>query len=153
MYTVQVSLTVTNTSQRLLNLDQGFLRLELGAATLEAAQIQQAEVQSQMHEQTLVDLDAVRGVLNASFSSVTELKAIVDSTTAIIGNLGSIMSMTGWLAPLSFGLTLIGCAYMISKRIAAFLCCSVGKQSIPSRLSFADGLLQLNLLRLFILCL
>ena len=121
------SLPITDTSQRLLNLDQGFLRLESGAATLETAQIQQAEIQSQLHEQILGELDASRGVINATISSAAELKAMIDSTTAIIGNLGSLMSMTGWLAPVGFGLTVLVCVYMISSRFAACLCLFAGK--------------------------
>lgn len=113
----------------MLSLDKSFDGLESKAATLEAAQIRQEELQTRLYDQTQIEMQTTQGLLDEVTFSAAKLKATVDSTATIIGKLGSITSITRWIPAGGFGLMLLFALYLVSPRLASYLGAALGKSS------------------------
>ena len=87
--------------QRLISLDTSFASFESKAESFQAAQTRQAEMQARLHNEMQVDMYITRGLLDNITSSATNLHTTIQTTSAFIGQLasliGNLRGATGWI--------------------------------------------------------
>ena len=87
--------------QRLISLDRSFAGFESRAETFQAAQTRQAETQARLHNDLQIEMHITHELLDNITSSAKGLHTTIQTTTALIGHLGSLISnlrgATGWI--------------------------------------------------------
>ncbi len=111
----------------MINLSSSFTGLESKAETFHAAQTRQAEMQTRLHDQMQIEIQATRGLLDEVTFSATSLKATVDSTAAIIGKLASLTSLARCIPALGLGILILFVFHLASPRYAGYLGAAIGK--------------------------
>ena len=87
--------------QRLISLDNSFASFESRAESFQAAQTRQAEMQARLHNEMQIDMYVTRGLLDNITSSATTLHNTIQTSSALIGQLasliGNLRGATGWI--------------------------------------------------------
>ena len=92
---------VLTLAQRLISLDNSFASFESRAESFQAVQTRQAEMQARLHNEMQIDMYVTRGLLDNITSSATTLHTTIQTSSALIGQLasliGNLRGATGWI--------------------------------------------------------
>ena len=114
-------------TQRLINLDRSFEKLETKAEAFHTTQTLHADTQTHLHDQLQTEMHIARGLLAEVTNSATSLKmSVEDASTkiaqmAIFGGISSTILRWGWLILLVFVI------YQFNPRAAGYAAAILGK--------------------------
>lgn len=126
-------------AQRLISLDNSFAGFELKAESFQAAQTRQAEMQARLHNEMQIDMYVTRGLLDNITSSATSLHTTIQTTSALIGQLASLISKlreaTGWIPTVICATLLLFVLWIFYPKFALRAAGLFGQSSLEGNLS------------------
>lgn len=131
LYEVSVLLwhfaTLADYSQRVQDLDHSFSGLESKAETLHAAQVRQAEMQQNLHNQTLAEMRISQSLITNATSSARGLHQAVDDAAAKIAKMAWFGSIPGELFKLGWLVLAVAVLDYYSPNHARIVAIVIGK--------------------------